>query len=81
MTGWCLRSRPAEPSVSLGSLRRRRPLARVELGMARLARSFVRLVVVLVLAGALVAAAVGSIAYSTGRLFHDVATAKETRYT
>ena len=46
--------------------------------MARLARSFVRLVVVLVLAGALVTAAVGSIAYSTGRLFHDVAAAKET---
>ena len=46
--------------------------------MARLARSFVRLVVVLVLAGALVTVAVGSIAYSTGRLFNDVAAAKET---
>jgi penicillin-binding protein 1A len=46
--------------------------------MALLARSVVRLIVVLALAGALVAVAVGSIAYSTGRLFHDVATAKET---
>jgi membrane peptidoglycan carboxypeptidase len=46
--------------------------------MARLARSVVRLVVVLTLAGALIAVAVGSIAYSAGRLFHDVATAKET---
>ena len=46
--------------------------------MALLARSVVRLVVVLALAGALIAVAVGSIAYSTGRLFHDVATAKET---
>ena len=44
--------------------------------MAFLARSVVRLVVVLALAGALIAVAVGSIAYSTGRLFHDVATAK-----
>jgi membrane peptidoglycan carboxypeptidase len=46
--------------------------------MAFLARGVVRLVVVLALAGALIAVAVGSIAYSTGRLFHDVATAKET---
>ena len=46
--------------------------------MARLARSVVRLVVVLALAGALIAVAVGAIAYSAGRLFHDVATAKET---
>jgi membrane peptidoglycan carboxypeptidase len=45
--------------------------------MARLARSVVRLVVVLVLAGALVAGAVGSIAYSAGRMFHDVASSKE----
>ncbi len=46
--------------------------------MARLARSVVRLVVVLMLAGALIAVAVGGIAYSTGRLFRDVATAKAT---
>jgi membrane peptidoglycan carboxypeptidase len=46
--------------------------------MAHLGRSVVRLVVVLMLAGALVAVAVGSIAYSSGRLLHDVATAKET---
>ena len=46
--------------------------------MARLARSVVRLVVVLMLAGALIAVAVGGIAYSTGRLFRGVATAKET---
>jgi membrane peptidoglycan carboxypeptidase len=45
--------------------------------MARLARSFVRLVVILVLAGVLVAVAVGSVGYATGRMFHDVATAKE----
>ncbi len=59
------------------SCRRSALLARVETGMARLTRSVVRLVVILVLAGVLVAVAVGSIAYSTGRMFRDIATAKE----
>ncbi len=47
--------------------------------MAHFARSAVRLVFVLVSAGALVAAALVGVAYSTGRLVHDTATATEVR--
>ena len=47
--------------------------------MAHIARSLVRLVFLLVTAGALVAAALVGVAYSTGRLVHDTATATEVR--
>ncbi len=47
--------------------------------MAHFARSLVRLVLLLVASGALVAAALVGVGYATGRLVHDVATAKEVR--
>ncbi|MGO9660064.1 MAG: transglycosylase domain-containing protein [Acidimicrobiales bacterium] len=47
--------------------------------MAQIARSLVRLVFVLVSAGALVAAALVAVGYSTGRLIHTSATATEIR--
>lgn len=47
--------------------------------MARLARSVLRLVVALAVAGALLAVAVGSVAYSTNRFVHSVATATEVQ--
>jgi penicillin-binding protein 1A len=45
--------------------------------MARLARSAVRFVVVVAVVGALLAAAVGAVAYSASRFVHDVASAKD----
>ncbi len=45
--------------------------------MARVGRSLVGVAVVLAAAGALVAALVGVVAYSGGRLYHDLASAKE----
>lgn len=45
--------------------------------MTRFARNMMRLVVVLVLAGALVAAVLVGLGYSTSRMVHDVATAKD----
>ena len=47
--------------------------------MARLARSLLRLVVALALAGALLAGALGAIAYSSNRFVHGVASATEVR--
>ena len=47
--------------------------------MSHFGRSLVRLVFLIVSAGALVAAALVGVAYSTGRLVHDTATATEVR--
>ena len=47
--------------------------------MSHFGRSLVRLVFVIVSAGAMVAAALVGVAYSTGRLVHDTATATEVR--
>lgn len=45
--------------------------------MARVARSLVRLAVVLVMTGAVLAATLAGLAYSSSRLVHDTATARE----